>query len=147
MIAPDINLLIYAVDVDSPFHAPAKAWLEDALSGTEAVGFAWIVLLGFLRLTTRPEVLPSPLSVKQALELVALWLTQPSAGVIAPGPRHFDLLCDLLTNTGTGGNLTSDAHLAAIAIEHGAQIFSTDSDFGRFAGLRWRNPLAPKENQ
>ena len=97
MIAPDINLLIYAVDVDSPFHAPAKAWLEHALSGTEAVGFAWIVLLGFLRLTTRPQVLPSPLSVKQALELVALWLTQPAAAIIAPGPRHFDLLCDLLT--------------------------------------------------
>jgi predicted nucleic acid-binding protein len=85
--------------------------------------------------------------VKQALELVALWLMQPATAIIAPEPRHFDLLCDLLINIGMGGNLTSDAHLAAIAIEHGAQIFSTDSDFGRFAGLRWRNPLALRENQ
>jgi uncharacterized protein len=137
VIAPDINLLIYAVDEDSPFHTAARAWLEDALSGTKTVGFAWIVLLGFLRLTTRPQVLPSPLSVKQALELVAL---------LTPGPRHFELLFDLLTNTGTGGNLTSDAHLAAIAIEHGAEVCSTDHDFGRFAGLRWRNPLTSKQN-
>jgi toxin-antitoxin system PIN domain toxin len=121
-------------------------WLEDTLSGTESVGFAWIVLLGFLRLTTHPKVLPSPLSVNQALELVALWLAQPTAVIIAPGLRHFDLLCDLLSNAGTSGNLTSDAHLAAIAIEHGAQLCSTDSDFGRFAGLHWRNPLAPIEN-
>ena len=83
MIVPDINLLVYAVDEDSPFHSAAKVWLEDTLSGTESVGFAWIVLLGFLRLTTRPQVLPSPLSVKQALELVALWLAQPTAAIIA----------------------------------------------------------------
>jgi toxin-antitoxin system PIN domain toxin len=146
VIAPDINLLIYAVDEDSPFHTTTRAWLEDVLSGTETVGFAWIVLLGFLRLTTRPQVLPSPLSVKQALELVALWLAQPTAAIMAPGPRHFELLFDLLTNTGTGGNLTSDAHLAAIAIEHGAEVCSTDHDFGRFAGLHWRNPLTSKHN-
>lgn len=146
MIAPDINLLVYAVDEDSPFHTAARVWLEDILSGTENVGFTWIVLLGFLRLTTRSQVLPSPLSVKHALELVALWLAQPPATIIAPGPRHFDLLSNLLTNAGTGGNLTSDAHLAAIAIENGAQVCSTDSDFGRFAGLRWHNPLARIEN-
>lgn len=92
MIAPDINLLIYAVDEDSPFHTKARAWLENALSGTETVGFAWIVLLGFLRLTTRSQVLLHPLSVEQALELVALWLAQPTASIIAPGPRHFELL-------------------------------------------------------
>jgi uncharacterized protein len=146
VIAPDINLLIYAVDEDSPFHTAARGWLEDVLSGTEIVGFTWIVLLGFLRLTTRSQVLPNPLSVKQALELVALWLAQPTAAIIAPGPRHLELLSELLTNTGTGGNLTSDAHLAAIAIERGAEVCSTDNDFCRFAGLRCRNPLAPTKN-
>lgn len=146
MIAPDINLLIYAVDEDSPFHTKARAWLENALSGTETVGFAWIVLLGFLRLTTRSQFLLHPLSVEQALELVALWLAQSTASIIAPGPRHFELLSDLLSSTGTGGNLTSDAHLAAIAIEYGAEVCSTDNDFGRFDGLHWRNPLTSKNN-
>lgn len=119
--------------------------MEDALSGNRPVGFAWIVLLGFLRLTTRSRVLPNPLSVKHALGLVELWLAQPPSAIIAPGPRHFELLSDLLTVAGTGGDLTSDAHLAAIAIEHDAEVCSTDDDFGRFAGLRWVNPLAPNK--
>jgi uncharacterized protein len=94
-----------------------------------------------------PEVDDTPENLaNQALKLVAFWLAQPTAAIIAPGPRHFDLLCDLLINTGISRNLTSDAHLAAIAIEHGAQLCSTDSDFGRFAGLDWRNPLASVKN-
>lgn len=146
MIAPDVNLLVYAVDEDSPFHTSARAWLENALSGAESIGFAWMVLLAFVRVTTRPQAVPIPLPIEQALGVVALLLAQPNVMVIEPGPRHFELLRDLLIDVGTAGNLTSDAHLAAIAIEHGAEVCSTDTDFGRFAGLRWRNPLAPPMN-
>jgi toxin-antitoxin system PIN domain toxin len=141
VIAPDVNLLVYAVNERSPFHASARAWLEGVLSGTEPVGLVWNVLLGFIRLTTRSAVVPKPLTVEQALDIVAFWLAQPTVTIIEPGPRHFELLRDLLTTAGTVGDLTSDAHLAAIAIEHGAEVYSTDTDFGRFQGLRWRNPL------
>jgi toxin-antitoxin system PIN domain toxin len=141
VIVADVNLLVYAIDEDSPFHIKARSWFEQVLSGTESIGLAWIVLLGFLRVTTRSEAVRNPLAVKQALELVELWLAQPRSQSSSPAPRHFELLRGLLSAIGTGGNLTSDAHLAAIAIEHGAEICSTDTDFGRFQGLRWRNPL------
>lgn len=113
-----------------------KLWVA-----TEPVGLVWNVLLGFLRLVTRSAVVPKPLSVDQSLDLVAFWLAQPAVAIIEPGPRHFDILSALLTAAGTSGNVTSDAHLAAIAIERDAEVCSTDSDFGRFTGMRWRNPL------
>ena len=141
MIAPDVNLLVYAFDQLSPFHEPAKAWLETVLSGTESVGLAWNVLIGFLRISTNPA-LRKPLTIEQALDLVALWLAQPNVVIIEPGPRHLELLRDLLIPVGTGRNLSSDAHLAAIALEHGAEVYSADTDFDRFPGLRWHNPLA-----
>jgi toxin-antitoxin system PIN domain toxin len=140
VIAPDVNLLIYASDQDSPFHQRAKAWLDDVLSGTESIGFAWNVLLGFLRISTR--AVPKPLTAEQALGLVALWLAQPNTLILQPGPRHFELLSGLLLTVGTAGNLTSDAHLAAVALEQDAEVYSADADFGRFPGLRWQNPLA-----
>ena len=142
MIAPDANLLVYAVNSESPFHNKAKTWLDQILSETEPVGFAWATLVGFRRLVTRSAVVPKPLSAEQALELVALWLARPNVSIVGPGPRHFELLRTLLTAVGTAGNLTSDAHLAAIALEHAAEVHSTDNDFGRFPGLRWRNPFA-----
>jgi toxin-antitoxin system PIN domain toxin len=142
VIAPDVSLLVYTVNEDDPFHSAAKAWLNEILSREEIIGFTWGVLLGFLRLTTRQAVFPKPLTVKQALELVGLWLARPKIVILEPGPRHFKLLSALLIHAGTAGNLTSDAHLAAIAIEHGAEVHTTDTDFGRFLGLRWRNPLA-----
>jgi toxin-antitoxin system PIN domain toxin len=141
VIAPDVNLPVYASNADSPFHGGAKRWLEELLSGTEIVGLAWNVLLGFLRLTTRANVLPKPLEIEQALDIVDSWLRLPAVRTIEPGPRHLELLRSLLGSAGTAGDLTSDAHLAAIAIEHDAEVCSTDADFGRFAGLRWRNPL------
>jgi len=141
VIAPDVNLLVYAFDQLSPFHEPAKAWLETVLSGTESVGLAWNVLIGFLRISTNPA-LRKPLTIEQALDLVALWLAQPNVVIIEPGPRHLELLRDLLIPVGTGRNLSSDAHLAAIALEHGAEVYSADTDFDRFPGLRWHNPLA-----
>jgi toxin-antitoxin system PIN domain toxin len=141
MIVVDVNLLIYAVNQDAPFHRNAKAWLEAALSGTETVGLPWSVLLAFVRLTTRPGVFRKPLAVEATLDLVDKWLAQP--GVTAPEPttRHMRILRDLLLPLGTGGNLTSDAHLATLAIEHGAELCSSDNDFARFPRLRWRNPL------
>jgi toxin-antitoxin system PIN domain toxin len=141
MIVVDANLLIYAVNQDAPLHGPAKAWLEQVLSGRETVGLPWDVLLAFLRLTTRPGLFRSPLSVDAALDLIASWLERESVTLIHPGPRHYQVLRDILTELGTGGNLTSDAHLAAISIEYGARLCSLDGDFARFTRLDWRNPL------
>jgi hypothetical protein len=138
----DANLLIYAVNRDAPLHRQAKAWLESVLSGPETVGFPWNVLLAFLRLTTRPGLFQRPLSTDAAFDLVASWLDQPSAAIVHPGPRHLQVLREALLPLGTGGNLTSDAHLAALAIECGAELCSCDTDFARFPGLKWRNPLS-----
>lgn len=137
----DTNLLIYAVDDTATHHAVAKAWLEEALSGIETVGFAWNALLGFVRLVTNPRVFTSPLTVEGALDRVEAWLAQPCATVLAPTRRHAAVLRDLLAPLGAAGNLTSDAHLAALAIEHGAQVCSTDGDFERFPGVELVNPL------
>jgi len=137
----DANLLLYAVNKNAPLHAKAKAWLETTLSGRETVAFSWNVILAFVRLTTRPGLFRNPLAPERAFDLVAAWLDQPSATVVNPGPRHLAILRGLLTSLGTGGNLTSDAHLAALAIEQNAELCSCDADFARFAGLHWRNPL------
>lgn len=138
----DLNLLLYAIDEEAPVHGRAKAWLEEALSGTEELGFAWVVLLGFVRLTTNPAVFEAPLGADEALDIVDGWLAQPVATVVDPSERHARNLRELLAPLGTAGNLTTDAHLAALAIEHGAELCSRDADFSRFAGLRWRDPLA-----
>jgi toxin-antitoxin system PIN domain toxin len=142
MIVVDVNLLLYAVNKDAPSHQKAKAWLESVVSGTETVGLPWLVLLAFLRLTTRNGVFQRPLDVETAFDLVDAWLKQPSVTVPEPAAHHLRTLRDLVLPMGTGGNITSDAHLAALAIEHGAELCSADSDFGRFHRLRWRNPLA-----
>jgi toxin-antitoxin system PIN domain toxin len=138
----DANLLVYSVNESAPQHELARKWLEETLAGDETVGFAWIVLMGFLRLTTRAPIFPKPLPTGKVLDLMELWLDQPCATIVHPGERHFEILRKLLLPFGTAGNITTDAHLAAIAIEHGAEVCSTDADFGRFADVRWRNPLA-----
>ena len=115
--------------------------MEHAISGRETVALPWNVVLAFLRLTTRSGLFRRPLSVAAALDLIASWLERDSVTLIHPGPKHYQLLRELLLERGTGGNLTSDAHLAALAIEHGAQLCSLDGDFSRFPGLNWRNPL------
>jgi uncharacterized protein len=141
MIVVDANLLIYAVNADAPRHREAKRWLETTLTGGETVGMPWNVLLAFLRLTTRPGVFRAPLPVETALDVIDQWLSEPAVIAVEPTARHAHVLRELLLEAGTGGNLTSDAHLAALAIEHGAELCSTDSDFARFPRLRWRNPL------
>jgi uncharacterized protein len=142
MIIVDANLLIYAVNADAALHREAEKWLEAAFSGTETVGFAWNVVLGFLRVTTKSGMFRRSISVEAAFDLLGDWFSQPTALLVEPGPQHFQILRKLLVPLGTGGNITSDAHLAALAIEHGAQLCSADSDFARFGGLRWHNPLA-----
>jgi uncharacterized protein len=137
----DVNLLLYAIDEEAPKHERGQAWLEETLSGTEAVGFAWAVLLGFLRISTSVTILERPLRANEALDYVDGWLDQPCAAVVAPSERHSALLRELLEPLGAAGNLTSDAHLAALAIEHGAELYSCDTDFARFEGLRWTDPL------
>lgn len=135
----DANVLLYAANADSPEHEAARTWLEGALSGRRSVGFAWIVLLAVIRLGTSP-IFPSPLTVDAATDLVDDWLKAPNAVVVHPTDRHLDLLRGLLAGTGAAANLTSDAHLAALALEHGAEIVTFDRDFGRFTGLKWRLP-------
>ncbi len=141
MKVPDVNLLIYALDTTSVRHEAARTWLDSTLSATEEVGFAWIVLLAVLRLTTRAAMFADPLRPEEALDIIDGWLAQPCASVIQPTSRHPAILRGLLTPLGTGGNLTSDAHLAALAIEHGGVLCSCDTDFSRFPGLTWLDPL------
>lgn len=141
MILVDANLLIYAIDSDSPHHAAARPWLEEALSGTARVGLAWIVVLAFLRITTRPGILRRPLTLDLALDYLTEWFALPNVVAVGPGERHWTVLRNLLKTTGAAGNLVSDSHLAALAIEHGYTVYSTDHDFRRFAGIEHVNPL------
>jgi uncharacterized protein len=142
VILVDANLLIYAVDSDSPYHARASAWFADRLSGTTPIALAWLVILTFLRITTRPGVMRRPQTPEQALGFVDEWLAQPYVSLVGPGDHHWPLLRNLLKTTGTAGNLVADAHLAALAIEHGYAIYSADNDFKRFPGVEHVNPLA-----
>ncbi len=137
----DLNLLLYAVNRDTVHHDPAKAWLERTLSGDETIALPWVVILGFLRITTNARVFPHPLSPNQALGVVDRWLARPVVVVLHAGEEHWRILKSLLLDSGTAGNLTTDAHLAALAIETGSELCSTDSDFARFRHVRWVNPL------
>ena len=141
MILPDINLLIHAYNLDSPVHHVARRWWEELLGGTHPVGLAWVTLLGFIRIATHRGILTNPLPVDVACQHAREWLAQPYVSTLEPGPPHAEILFGLLEALGTGGNLTTDAHLAALAIEHQADLHSTDADFSRFPGLRWSNPL------
>lgn len=131
----DANVLIYAINSDAPHHFRSRRWLEEALSGSEPIGLSWSVLLAFLRITTRRGILERPLTVDVATSYVDSWLQQPPVELVLPGPNHWVVLRRLLAVAGTAGNLTSDAHLAAIAIEGGWSLVSTDHDFRRFSGL------------
>ena len=137
----DINLLIYAINKDTPHHSKARKWLEYSLSSDEPFGFAWIVILGFLRIITNGRIMPRPLAPDVALDTIDEWLQQPPSLTIVPSQQHWSIFKEILMPLGTAANLTSDAHLAALAIEHGARLYSTDNDFSRFKSLRWTNPI------
>lgn len=136
----DANLLLYAVNEDDPHHPEAKRWLDTSLVGTETIGFAWMVLLAFLRVSTRSAAFTKPFGTGEAVAQVEDWLSQRPAVVIDPTRRHLGLVAGLLQAVGTAGNLVNDAHLAALALEHDATVVSYDSDFTRFEGVRWSPP-------
>lgn len=136
MKTPDVNVLLHAVNRDSARHSVARRWIEGAYAGAGGIGFAWLALLGFLRLATRPGILAKPLALEAALGVLDAWLAHPSSSILAPTDAHPMILGRLLLGAGGAGNLVPDAHLAAIAIEHGAGLGTFDRDFRRFAGLR-----------
>ncbi|OBH02568.1 MULTISPECIES: type II toxin-antitoxin system VapC family toxin [unclassified Mycobacterium] len=136
----DANVLLYAVNTAADHHEASRRWLDGPLSGGDTVGLAWVALLAFVRLTTRHGLFPTPLTADAAMTQVLDWCNAPGAVIVTPTPRHSDVLSGLLSHVGAGGNLVSDAHLAALAIEHRARIVSHDSDFGRFDGVRWETP-------
>lgn len=142
MILVDANLLLYAYDPDSAHHDSSRRWLEARLSGGELVRFTWLTLWAFMRISTNSRVFVRPLTAAEAHEAVGAWLQQPNTGVIEPGDRHHEILGRLLANGQASGALVMDAALAAIAIEYGATLCSTDRDFSRFDGLDWHNPIA-----
>lgn len=135
----DTNILVYAVDSDSPYHNRSSRWIEDTLASQSGMALAWLGLVGFIRLTTKKGILNKPLTVADALAMVDDWLGHPNSHLVHPGTRHADILARLLLQVGTAGNLTNDAHLAALAIEHNAEMVSFDLDFKRFSGLKFQH--------
>ena len=135
---PDTNLLIYSVNASSPFHSVAAPWLSSAFAAPGGIAFAWNALIGFVRVATHPRIMAAPLSVGEATSMVDEWLSHPRATLVNPGTHHADVLFKLLLQCGTAGNLTSDAHIAALAIEHNAEVLTFDQDFARFTGLRYQ---------
>lgn len=136
----DTNVLLYAVNTDARHHGRSRRWLDSALSGEATVALAWIALLGFVRLSTKTGLFPTPLTTAQAFSRIDAWLQNPVSVVVQPTPDHARILNGLLESTGTGGNLVNDAHLAALAIEHKCEVVSFDNDFDRFEGVRWERP-------
>lgn len=136
----DANVLLYAVNSSALHHERSRRWLDGALSGEDTVAFAWIALLAFVRLSTKPTVFSSPLTLDQAMDRVDAWLGAPPAVVVEPTVVHASVVRNLLAPFGTGGNLVNDAHLAALAVEHRCAIVSFDNDFARFAAVRWEPP-------
>jgi len=142
MILVDANLLLYANNPRAPEHEASRRWLATALTGTSLVRFAWLTLWAFLRISTNLRIFDQPLSLEEATALVSSWLAQPNVGVLEPGERHWEILNGLIQSGQAIGPLVTDAALAAIAIEHGATLYTTDRDFARFTGLSVVNPLA-----
>jgi len=136
----DANVLLHAYNPSAPLHREARAWLEGALSADEPVGLPWVVLLAFLRIATSARAVTRPLPVNRACGMVDQLLSYLPVRVLEPGPEHWRHLRRLLQEVGSAGNLTTDAHLAALVIEHGATLVSYDHDFSRFASLRWERP-------
>ena len=141
MIVVDVNLLIYAYNPSAEQHPQARRWLETVLSGEETVGLPWIVLIAFLRLTTSPRIFPTPLNTKEAAEVIERWLANPTVTIPSPSERHWQVLRPLLETGRVRGPEMTDAHLAAMTIEHGATLCTSDRDFARFPGLKLLDPL------
>lgn len=141
MILVDANILLYAEDQLSPHHDAAREWWDQQLSGASPVCLCWTVLCAFIRLSTNPRVFERPLTLKQAIARVQSWFDQPCTRLINPTERHWLVLQELLIDGQALANLVTDAHVAALAIQHGCELFSANADFARFAGVKWKNPL------
>ncbi len=137
----DVNILLYAVNPDAPHHDRIVEWWEEQLNGDESIGLAWAVIVGFLRISTHPRIFPSPLAPEEAIDHIDAWLALDIVSLVTENRNHWRTVRGLLTDAGFAGNLTSDAHLAALALTHGATLASCDADFSRFRRLRWENPL------
>ena len=142
MIVPDVNLLLYATITGFPHHHRARTWWEASLNGSTLVGLTSPAVFGFIRIATSGRVLTTAMSVTEALDHVREWLAQPNVRFLVPGPEHVEIAFSLLETVGTGADLTTDVQLATYAIEQGADLMSNDTDFGRFPGLRWTDPLS-----
>lgn len=141
MILVDVNLLLYAYNASATQHAEARRWLEETIVKTEPFGLSWIAILAFLRISTNPRAFPHPFSIEEAIEIINDLLDQPSTTLLEPGAGDWTILSDLLTTTQSHGPLVMDAHLAALAIENNAVLYTADGDFARFPGLQFLNPL------
>jgi len=141
VIVPDINLLVYAHSTETTLHQPARKWWDQLVNGRERIGMPWIVATGFVRIMTHPVVQTHPVSPENAVDTVQRWFQTPSVTPLNPGAQHLAIFRDVLDAAGVGANLVTDAHIAALAIEHQAEVHSNDHDFARFPGLRWHNPL------
>jgi len=144
MIIPDVNLLIYSYNADAPLHEKAKNWWERIITNDISIGIPWAVILGFIRLMTDNRVLITPLTPTETIRHIKSWLQFSNVSLLHPGPQHWDILNKLFKLIGVGGRMTTDTHIAALAIEYHAEIHSNDRDFGRFKGIRWKNPLISK---
>jgi len=141
MIIPDVNVLVHAYNPNFAGHDQVRQWWEETLNGPRSVALPWVTILGFIRVSTHRRILENPMFPAQAIRIVRAWLDVRSVQIISPGESHAQILFALLEDLGTAGDLTTDAHLAALAVEYQAELASTDVDFGRFPRLRWFNPL------
>lgn len=142
MIIPDTNLLVYAHNEQDPNHAPARLWWRGLVDGSEPLGVDWSIVISFMRISTLRSVVTDPPAPEDMASIVESWFHIPHMSIIEPGPDHLEIVTDLLAAAGRGGNLVPDAHIAALAIQHDAEVHTNDRDFRRFPGLRWQNPLA-----
>ena len=141
MILVDANLLLYAEDSLSEQHDDARTWWDERLSGKESTGLCWPVLNAFIRISTNARLHQRPLTIKEATERVDSWFNQPCVRILQPTEQHWAIFQRMLREGKAAGNLVSDAHLAALAVEHNCALYSTDADFSRFRGLKWKNPM------
>lgn len=144
MIVPDNNLLVYAYDTTSPHHGAAARWWTDCMTGAEEIGMPGVVMFGFVRLVTHPRIFQQPMTAASAAAKVRAWLARPQVRILQPGYGHVESVLSLLELAGTAANLTTDAQIAALAIQERAVLHTNDTDFLRFPGLQWLNPLTGK---
>lgn len=137
----DANLLLYAYNAEAPQQEAVARWLKDLLESGDTIGLPWVTLWAFIRITTNARIWTNPLSAKRAFAIVEEWMAQPGVVVLQPGPQHAEILKRLVIEHGVTGPLVTDTVLAALALENGAVLASTDQGFRRFPELRWKNPL------